>query len=132
MTSIHCGVCWRLPPVTPLVLPWPAVLASASPRRQELLARLIPQFQIDAADLDEEALVVADPVETAERLALAKGLFVAKRHPNSLVIAGDTVVALSDRQFAKPVDRADACDMLMALSGQTHRVITAMALVWPR
>ena len=117
--------------VTQARLPWPVVLASASPRRRELLARLIPEFKIDVADLDEEALVVADPVETAELLALAKALAVAKRNPQTLVIGGDTVVALGSRQFSKPGSRAEGVEMLMTLSSRQHRVISAAALVWP-
>lgn len=118
-------------PVTQARYLWPVVLASASPRRRELLARLIPEFKIDVADLDEEALVVADPVETAERLALAKALAVARRNPATLVIGGDTVVALGGRQFSKPGNARDGVEMLMTLSGKQHRVISAVALVWP-
>ena len=112
-------------------MPWPTVLASASPRRFELLGRLVREFEIDTADLDEEAFVVPDPVVTAERLALAKALAVSERQPGKLVIGGDTVVELEGRQFAKPVSLDDAVDMLLALSGHAHRVISAVALVWP-
>ena len=117
--------------MTPTPLCFPAVLASASPRRQEFLRKVIRDFEVDAADLDEDSLTITDPVATAETLALAKGRHVAARHPNSVVIAGDTVVALEERQFAKPVDASHACEMLRALSGQRHRVITALAVVWP-
>ena len=75
--------------------------------------------------------MVADPVETAELLALAKALAVAKRNPQTLVIGGDTVVALGSRQFSKPRSQTEGVEMLMMLSSQQHRVISAVALVWP-
>lgn len=113
------------------------VLASASPRRQELLRRIIPDFLVDPADLDEDALTLDDPFETAKSLALAKARHVAKRHPGALVIGSDTVVALSIGvppaktflQLAKPTDEADAFRILSLLRGKTHLVITGVAVV---
>lgn len=113
------------------------VLASASPRRQELLRRIIPDFLVDPADLDEDALTLEDPFETAKSLALAKARHVAKRHPGALVIGSDTVVALSEGipsaktflQLAKPTDEADAFRILSLLRGKTHLVITGVAVV---
>ncbi len=78
----------------PVLVPYPVVLASASPRRVELLKSLIPEFVVDPADLDEEALVDADPWVTAQRLAREKAFAVFDRHPESLILAGDTVVAV--------------------------------------
>jgi septum formation protein len=118
-------------PVTLDPLPWPVVLASASPRRQELLKQLIPEFKIDVADLDEDALTVQNPVETAERLALAKAVEVSNRNLQTLVIGGDTVVARGGRQLSKPKSHEEATQMLSELSGHQHRVISAVALVWP-
>lgn len=116
-------------------LPWPVVLASASPRRQELLKQIVPEFLVDAADLDEEALTDADPWVTAQKLAREKALAVRARHEDALVIAGDTVVALPDGegwvQLAKPDDSAHAEQMLAQLSGRTHTVITGVALASP-
>jgi septum formation protein len=97
----------------------------------ELLKRLIPEFIIACAELDEEALTVEDPQKTAEDLALAKALAVARQFPGQLVIGGDTVVELNGKQFAKPTSTEDAVAMLLALSGQEHRVISAVALIWP-
>lgn len=113
------------------------VLASASPRRQELLRRIIPDFIVDPADLDEDALTLDDPFETAKFLALAKARHVAKRHPGALVIGSDTVVALpigvppakTFLQLAKPTDEADAFRILSLLRGKTHLVITGVAVV---
>lgn len=111
-------------------MPRPIVLASGSPRRRELLKELIPEFEVVVADVDEEALTVEDPFETAERLAEAKALAVSALRPDALVIGGDTVVALEDgTQLAKPRDAEDARRMLRALSGNTHVVATGIALV---
>lgn len=114
----------------------PVVLASGSPRRKELLRDLISEFEIVVSDVDEDALTVPDPYQTAEGLALAKAKAVAKLRPEALVIGGDTVVALPTGdgrfvQFAKPESKDHACEMLQALSGKTHRVITGLALVSP-
>ena len=110
----------------------PVVLAIGSPRRRELLARLIPEFEVLVADVDEEALTVPDPFETAERLAEAKARAVARLRPEALVIGGDTVVALGETQLAKPKDEADARRMLRALSGRRHVVATGVSLVSPQ
>lgn len=115
---------------------WPVILASASPRRQELLRSLLPDFTVVPADLDEDALTDADPFVTAQRLAKAKAMAIFDSHPEAMVIAGDTVVALEREgctweQFSKPRDRDDAVRILGELSGKTHCVITGIAIRWP-
>jgi septum formation protein len=116
-------------------LPWPVVLASASPRRQELLKKIVSEFTVDPAHLDEDALTDPDPWITAQKLAREKALAVRANHPDSLVIAGDTVVALPHGegwiQLAKPVDAPHAEQMLAQLAGRTHTVITGIALACP-
>ena len=107
------------------------ILASASPRRQELLKDIIPDFEILVANVDEEALVDSDPVETAKKTARAKAEAVANLRPNALIIAGDTVVDIDGEQLAKPQDKEDAFRMLRRLSGRTHRVVTGMCLILP-
>jgi septum formation protein len=114
----------------------PVVLASASPRRKELLREVVPEFEVVVAPVDEEALTVPDPWETAERLALAKARAVFALRPEARVIGGDTVVAYSPVageyvQLAKPCDDADAVRMLRALSGREHVVVTGVAIVSP-
>ena len=113
----------------------PVILASASPRRKELLAQLLDDFSIVPADVDEDALTVSDPWETATNLALAKARAVRGIHPEALVIGGDTVVALAENrghvQLTKPIDKDDAERILRRLSGKTHVVITGVALVQP-
>lgn len=112
----------------------PLVLASASPRRRELLASLGYDFEVVASEVDEEALTVPDPWETAEQLALAKARAVFGLRREALVIGGDTVVALPVPgggfvHLAKPQDVPDAVRMLGQLSDQEHLVITGVAVV---
>ncbi len=108
------------------------VLASGSPRRRELLARLIPEFEVLVSEVDEDALTFGDARSTAERLAEAKALAVARLRPGSLVIGGDTVVSFLGRNFGKPRDAEDAKSMLRTLSGRTHEVVTGVCLVSPQ
>jgi len=114
---------------------YPVILASASPRRQELLRSLVAEFLVVPADLDEDALTELDPWVTAERLALAKAKWISQQYPGHLVIGGDTVVAYEDaagwHQLTKPTDPADAIQILTQLSGRSHVVITGLAVVYP-
>ena len=89
----------------------------------------MPLFEVVVSDVDEEALTVADPFATAERLAEAKARAVFALRPDALVIGADTVVTLDGEQFAKPRDADDARRMLRALSGRTHVVATGVSLV---
>jgi 23S rRNA (uracil-5-)-methyltransferase RumA/MAF protein len=104
------------------------ILASQSPRRQELLKKIVPLFRVVPSGLNEEQFREKDPLRFALRAAEAKAREVADKNPSSLVIAADTVVNLSDEVLGKPKDRAQAEGMLHKLSGQRHRVITAVAL----
>jgi len=105
------------------------VLASASPRRHELLGMIGIAHEVDPADIDESVRAGESDTDYALRLATEKGLSVAARHPDALVIAADTIVVVDGRIFGKPVDGADACRMLRVLSGRTHVVHTAVAVV---
>ncbi len=109
------------------------ILASGSPRRKELLARLTDNFEIIVSDVDEVA--VDDPWRTAEGLAREKARAVFVSYTDCAIIGGDTVVALPEggkyRQFAKPEDAEDAVRMLSELSGKTHLVITGVAFITP-
>ncbi len=118
------------------LVPPRVVLASASPRRQELLKKVVAEFDVDPADLDEDALTLDDPIATAKKLAQAKAALVALRHPESWIIGSDTVVAMpledgTAIQFSKPVDEDDALEILSQLSGRIHYVITGIAVVTP-
>ncbi len=104
------------------------VLASASPRRRELLSRLGFEIPFDASDF-EEGKHSDDPIAAARANALGKARDVAARLPGKLVLGADTVVILDGKILGKPIDEADASNMLRALSGREHEVVTALALV---
>jgi 23S rRNA (uracil1939-C5)-methyltransferase len=103
------------------------VLASASPRRRELMARIAPDFRVFATDVDETRIAEKDPLVFAIAAAVEKAKRAAERFPEAVVIGADTVVALGLRILGKPADREDARAMLRALSGRRHRVITGLA-----
>ncbi len=108
------------------------MLASASPRRQELLRTLISDFDVFPAQIDEESHTLVDPVATARLLAKLKAEEAQIHFPNAVIIAGDTVVAVETEtgwtQLSKPKDRAEARSFLLELSGRSHVVITALAI----
>lgn len=105
------------------------VLASSSPRRRELLGRLGVPFLIDPSSADETPLPGEQAEALAARLALAKAREVAARHAQGLVIGADTVVFRQGRLFGKPGDAAEAMEMLHALRGGPHLVVTGLAVV---
>jgi nucleoside triphosphate pyrophosphatase len=107
------------------------ILASASPRRRELLSQLGIAFSVVPSDVPEAALDGESPSIFAARVAREKAAMVARRHPDAFVLGADTIVVVDDEVFGKPVDRADAQRMLRCLSGRTHVVLTAVALVDP-
>jgi len=109
--------------------PVPLVLASASPRRRELLDAAGFEFTVDVADVDETRHPGEPAGAYARRVALAKAEAVAARHPDAFVLGADTVVVLDDEVLGKPVDDADAVRMVTGLAGRSHRVLTAVAIV---
>ena len=104
------------------------ILASASPRRQELLKLVVPTFAASPADIDETIPTGIPTNSSAEYLAVKKAKKVALSHPNSLVIGCDTVVIVDGEILGKPTDINDARRMLSLLSGRTHTVITGVCL----
>lgn len=105
------------------------VLASASPRRLELLAQIgIAPDRIDPADIDETPLRDETPPRLAARLAVSKAGVVAERSPDDVVLAADTVVAVGRRLLEKAADEAEATRFLKLLSGRNHRVFTGVAV----
>jgi septum formation protein len=103
------------------------VLASASPRRLQLLSSLGLQLEVSPVDIDETPGRGEDPAVLALRLAEAKAAVAAGRHPGRVVVAADTVVALGGATLGKPADPAEAAVMLRQLSGKRHEVFTAVA-----
>jgi septum formation protein len=104
------------------------ILASASPRRYELLAQAGFLFEVIPADIDETHLTNEDPMDYVRRLALEKARAVAALHPASIVLGADTTVVLEGEILNKPTDIADAERMLRSLSDRTHQVHTAIAV----
>lgn len=108
------------------------VLASASPRRLELLRQVgIEPDRVDPADIDETPLRDETPRRLVARLAVGKAQAVAARHPQAHVLAADTIVAVGRRILGKPEDEADARRMLTLLSGRPHKVLTGVAVIEP-
>ena len=105
------------------------VLASASPRRQELLRNAGIAFEVQPADIPEDPLPGEAAKDCAERLAREKGLAVARQRPHDMVLGADTVVVVAGQLLGKPSDTADAERMLRMLSGREHQVITGVCLV---
>jgi septum formation protein len=105
------------------------VLASASPRRQELLRNAGIPFTVQPADIIEAPLAGESPRDCAERLAREKALAVSLSRPRDYVLGADTIVVVDDTILGKPRDRDDAARMLRLLSGRTHVVITGVCLV---
>ena len=107
----------------------PIILASQSPRRQDLLSRMGVTFTVVPSRYDEQLDERRSPEDVAMELALGKALDVAAAHPKAIVIGSDTVVAVDGRQMEKPRDEDDAREMLTALSGRESTVSTGVALV---
>jgi septum formation protein len=105
------------------------VLASASPRRQELLRNAAIPFEVEPANIPEEPLPGEPAKDCAERLAREKAQAVAKQHPQDVVLGADTIVVIDNQILGKPTDPADAARMLRMLSGRKHQVITGVCLV---
>jgi len=107
------------------------VLASASPRRQELLRNAGIPFMVQPAEIDEAPLAGEAPRDCAERLAREKALAVFQDQPKNYVLGADTIVVVDDVILGKPRDADDAARMLRLLSGRTHAVITGVCVVGP-
>jgi septum formation protein len=107
------------------------VLASASPRRAELLAAAGIEFTVLAFDIDETPLTDEGPEAHVRRLAEEKARAAAAQRPDAIILGADTVVVVDGRILGKPTDAEDAGAMLGALSGRAHEVITGVALIAP-
>ena len=105
------------------------VLASASPRRRELLTQAGLDFEVHAAHIDESRHAHEPAADYVQRLALEKAQAVLSLFPSATVLGADTTVVLDNEIMNKPADVADAERMLRALSGRTHQVHTGIAVV---
>lgn len=107
------------------------ILASASPRRRELLGYIRSDFAVVTAATDESFPAGASPRQGVEAIALRKARAVAALNPDDVIIGADTIVVLEGVVFGKPADPADAARMLAALSGREHTVLTGVAVLAP-
>jgi len=107
----------------------PLILASASPRRAELLRQAGVEFQIVTKSIAEAHPEHLAPSEISQLNAYHKARAVAKGHPDAVVLGADTIVSLGAKVFGKPADLAEACRTLSALQGRTHEVITGVCLI---
>lgn len=105
------------------------VLASASPRRKELLGLLDIPFEVIGADIDETIDLSKPLAEEIENLSFKKALCVFKENMDAVVIGSDTMVVVDDVRLGKPEDEEDAKRMLRMLSGRSHEVITAVSII---
>jgi septum formation protein len=108
------------------------VLASASPRRQELLRNACIPFVAQPTDIPEVPRDGEAPRSFAERLAREKALAVFRQQPDDVILGADTIVVVDAQILGKPRDDVDAARMLRLLSGRTHQVITGVCLVGPQ
>jgi septum formation protein len=106
------------------------ILASASPRRKELLNQINVRHFVQAVDIDETPLFNESPSEYVQRLAAEKAVACFQKfNPKLPILAADTTVALNNNIMGKPKDKNEALTMLRQLSGNTHQVFTAIALL---
>lgn len=107
------------------------ILASASPRRAELLRNAGIEFAVQPPNISEDPRPGEDPATLARRLALEKAREIFRKNPGKFVLSADTVVVIDGQMLAKPQDADDAVRMLSLLSGRTHEVITGVCLTGP-
>jgi septum formation protein len=105
------------------------ILASASPRRRELLESIRIPFEVMPSDVPEVRGEGESPEEYVARLSREKAAAIASQHPTRWVLAADTTVLLGDQLLEKPLNRADAVRMLSAICGRTHTVYTGVTLL---
>lgn len=111
----------------------PLILASASPRRQALLAGQGLGFEVVPSTLKEPAPEPGEaPADYAARMARLKGLDIAARHPDKVIVSADTIVVQDESILGKPKDAANALDMLTSLSGRWHEVMTGFCVLRQR
>lgn len=105
------------------------ILASQSPRRQELLRQVGIEFEVMASEVEEKINQVLVPEELVQELAKEKGLAVANKVADALIISADTIVVIDGEILGKPKDENEAFEMLQKLKGKVHQVITGVCLI---
>lgn len=104
------------------------ILASSSPRRQELLKQVGIEFSVRVAEVDETEVIANDSKERVKSLALLKGRNVSLKYDNEVILSADTIVAYNNQMLEKPKDKDEAYEMIRALSGTKHEVYTGAAI----
>lgn len=107
------------------------ILASASPRRKELLKKIVKNFRIIPSQVNESDIATPSPSLLAIKIAVLKAKDVAAKNKKAVVIGADTIVVLGRKILGKPKNKKDAVAMLKSLSGKTHKVITGLAIIFP-
>jgi septum formation protein len=105
------------------------ILASASPRRKELLQKIGLKFEVDASNCAEEIDPALEPAELVRRISVAKAKSVASRHKDAVIIAADTIGVIGKKLLGKPQTAAEARKMLAQISGKSHEVITGFTVL---
>ncbi len=105
------------------------ILASASPRRKELLKKIGLKFKVEPSNYEENISPELEPHELAKSLSLEKAKLVAKNHKNALVIAADTFIVFEGKILGKPPTETEAQKMLETISGRQHSVITGFTII---
>lgn len=105
------------------------ILASASPRRKEILENASVKFEVMASSIEELTLDGESPCQMVMRLAFEKGMDIASRQKNDLIISADTIVVIDNTVLGKPKNEIEARKMITTLSGRTHQVITGISLI---
>lgn len=105
------------------------ILASASPRRKEILENASVKFEVMASSIEELTLDSESPCQMVMRLAFEKGMDIASRQKSDLIISADTIVVIDNTVLGKPENEIEARKMITSLSGRTHQVITGISLI---
>ncbi|MCI9061621.1 MULTISPECIES: Maf family protein [Romboutsia] len=105
------------------------ILASASPRRKEILENASVKFEVMASCIEELTLDGESPCQMVMRLAFEKGMDIASRQKSDLIISADTIVVIDNTVLGKPENEIEARKMITSLSGRTHQVITGISLI---
>jgi septum formation protein len=112
-------------------MPAKFILASASPRRKELLKKIIRSFLVIDSGVDESGIKASSPLLFAKKAAVLKAKAVAAKYKKAIVIGADTIVVLGKTILGKPIDSQEAIVMLKSLAGRWHKVITGIAVIFP-
>lgn len=107
------------------------ILASGSPRRKELLSKIVDEFKIVPSNIEENLPNYIEIDKSAEYLAVQKAKEIQSKYPNDIIIGADTIVVVNNKIYGKPINKEHAKEMLVSLSNTTHKVITGVCIFTP-